>query len=154
MFVPAFTGLGAPYWDAYAKAAIVGLRRDTKAAHLVRAALEAQALQTLDLVTAMSADTQQDIRILRADGGLVQNELVCQMLADILQIRIDIPRVTETTALGAALLAGLGAGIYDSLADFEKVWQQTRTYQPQCKPDTVQHKRALWSDAVSRIRSN
>lgn len=152
VFVPAFTGLGAPYWDAYAKAAIFGLRRDTKAAHIVRAALEAQALQTLDLVSAMQADTGQTITRLRADGGLVANKLVCQMLADILQIPIDIPVVTETTALGAALLAGLGAGIYPDLAAFSAVWKQSATFEPQATVKDVQHQRDLWRQAVGRLQ--
>ena len=105
-FVPAFTGLGAPYWDPYARAAILGLSRESTKAHITRAALEAQAYQTLDLSTAFSKDSGHKLNILRIDGGLAANQFMCQFLSDMLDCPVEVPHVTETTALGAAYLAG------------------------------------------------
>src|SRR6266542_2503305 len=114
-FVPAFVGLGAPYWDMYARGTIVGLTRGTTAAHLVRAALESIAYQSRDVLEAMTADAGERVRALRVDGGAVANDFLCQFQADILDARVERPRVIETTALGAAGLAGLGAGVWRSL---------------------------------------
>ncbi|MGQ0527365.1 MAG: glycerol kinase GlpK [Alphaproteobacteria bacterium] len=132
-FIPAFTGLGAPHWVPEARAAIVGLTRESTKAHIVRAALEAQAYQTADLLGAMRGDSGVLPATVRADGGLVSNGFVCQFLADILQSFIEIPKVTETTALGAAYLAGLQAGIYNDLEDLKKGWQGARVYKPKMK---------------------
>ncbi len=128
--VPAFTGLGAPYWRPEARAIISGLTRESTAAHIVRAALEAQAYQTLDLMDAMADDTGFRPDVIRADGGLVANGFVCQFLADMLNRPVDIPRVTETTALGAAYLAGLQSGVYNGLNDITRAWQCARRYSP------------------------
>ncbi|MES2728479.1 MAG: glycerol kinase GlpK [Pseudomonadota bacterium] len=151
VFVPAFTGLGAPYWDPHARAALMGMTRDTTLAHITRAACEAQALQTHDLMTAMAADMGAPVTRLRADGGLVSNKLVCQMLADIMGIPIDVPRVTETTAMGAAFLAALGCGYYRDLSDVTGMWQRGASYAPDIKPAARDEKLALWRDAVSRV---
>src|SRR5690606_9995617 len=129
-FVPAFTGLGAPHWDPYARAAITGLTRESSGAHITRAALEAQAYQTLDLMDAMKADTGYNPAVIRADGGLVANNFVCQFLADMLGKPVEIPQVAETTALGAAYLAGLYAGLYKGLDDIAQNWQCARRYEP------------------------
>jgi glycerol kinase len=129
-FVPAFTGLGAPYWNPDARALISGLSRESTKAHITRAALEAQAYQTRDLLTAMAADTGFKPEIIRADGGLVANSFVCQFISDILNVQLDIPTVQETTALGAAYLAGLHAGIYKDLDDVAEKWQIAKQYKP------------------------
>ncbi len=129
-FVPAFTGLGAPHWQPKARAAIMGLTRESTKAHIVRAALEAQGYQTLDLLRAMEADSGIMPKTLRADGGLVANGFVCQFLADMLQARIELPHVTETTALGAAYLAGLYAGIYNNLQGIRDSWACATRYDP------------------------
>ncbi|MGZ9097357.1 MAG: glycerol kinase GlpK [Micavibrio sp.] len=128
--VPAFTGLGAPYWRPEARASITGLTRDSTSAHITRAALEAQAYQTLDLMEAMTADTGYRPDVIRADGGLVANGFVCQFLADMLNRPVDIPIVAETTALGAAYLAGLHVGVYNGLTDITRAWQCARRYSP------------------------
>lgn len=129
-FIPAFTGLGAPYWITDARAMIAGITRDTTKAHLIRAALEAQAYQSCDLLSAMQADTGISPRALRVDGGLVNNKFVCQFLADMLQVPVELPKVIETTALGAAYLAGLYAGVYQKIDDITAEWGCAETYQP------------------------
>lgn len=128
--VPAFTGLGAPYWNPRSRGAILGLTRESTAAHITRAALEAQAYQTRDLMDAMTADTGTRPAVIRADGGLVHNQFVCQFIADILDTPLDIPHVTETTAWGAACLAGLQSGVYQGLDDITAHWQQAKRYTP------------------------
>lgn len=128
--VPAFTGLGAPYWRPEARAIIAGLTREATAAHITRAALEAQAYQTLDLMDAMTGDTGYRPDVIRADGGLMANGFVCQFLSDMLNRPVDIPKVTETTALGAAYLAGLQVGVYNGLNDISRAWQCARRYSP------------------------
>lgn len=132
-FVPAFTGLGAPHWDPNARAAISGLTRDSNISHIVRAALEAQGYQTLDLMSAMEKDSGANVEVLRADGGLVANGFVCQFLADMLARPVEIPKVAETTAWGAACLAGLQAGVFRSFDDISVRWQGHRRYDPHMK---------------------
>ena len=127
-FVPALTGLGAPYWRPDVRGAIVGLGLDTGSAHIARAALEAQAYQTRDLMTAMRSDTGITQSVMRVDGGLVVNQFVCQFLADILQTPIDVPAVTEATAWGAASLAGLGVGVFADLDGIAEQWQEQQHY--------------------------
>lgn len=149
--VPAFTGLGAPYWRPEARAIISGLTRESTAAHIVRAALEAQAYQTLDLMDAMTGDSGFRPDVIRADGGLVANQFVCQFLADMLNRPVDIPRVTETTALGAAYLAGLQTGVYNSLNDITRAWQCARRYSPAMdgtKRDTLYRG---WKNAIAML---
>lgn len=150
-FVPAFTGLGAPYWDPHARASISGLTRESTGAHIARAALEAQGFQTRDLMEAMKADTGRTPGMIRADGGLVANEFVCRFIADMLGIPVEVPKVTETTALGAAYLAGLQAGIYGSTTEIANAWQVERRYAPAM--DAVRRGELYggWKQAVSRI---
>lgn len=150
-FIPAFSGLGAPHWDPAARAAIFGMTRETTKAHIVRAALEAQAYQTRDLLAAMQLDTGVYPDILRCDGGLVANKFMCSFLSDILQARIDVPEVTETTALGAAFLAGLGAGLYSSLDDLRGIWGVARHYEPAMTKSLAQDSYRGWCDVLSRI---
>ncbi len=130
-FVPAFTGLGAPYWRPAARGMITGLSRGTTAAHIVRAALEAQGFQTRDLMEAFMADGGYDPKVIRADGGLVANHFMCQFLADMIGKPVEIPIVAETTALGAAYMAGLDAGVYNGLEDITKQWARARWYDPE-----------------------
>ena len=153
MFVPAFTGLGAPYWDPGAKAAILNLTRETTKAHITRAALEAQAYQTYDLIHAMQQDTGLDIKAIRADGGLVANSFMCQTLADFVQAQIDIPEISESTALGAAYLAGLGAGLYKDEKDIADRWKLEKSFVPQISKENVEKGLRQWHDAVGRVRS-
>ena len=152
--VPAFVGLGAPIWDPHARGTIVGLTRDTGIAEIVRATLEAVGYQTRDLMLAMTGDmgVGDGGTALRVDGGMVANNWVCQFLADILDVPVERPVVTETTALGAAYLAGLAVGLYPSLDALEEVWRCERRFEP--KMDAARRDRlyAGWSDAVRRSR--
>lgn len=150
-FVPAFTGLGAPHWKPDARGMIMGLGRETTKAHITRAALEAQAYQTLDLMAAFVKDGGHDPAIIRADGGLVRNEFMCQFLSDMLDRPIEIPKTEETTALGAAYLAGLQAGLYDGLDDIAESWQVNRRYDPQMDAATRKTLYTGWRDAVGMI---
>ena len=131
--VPAFVGLGAPIWDPHARGTITGLTRSTGIAEIVRATLEAVGYQTRDLMLAMHADLPDDDTetALRVDGGMVVNNWVCQFLADILDVPVERPVVTETTALGAAYLAGLAVGLYPSLESLADVWRCERRFEPQ-----------------------
>ncbi len=150
-FVPAFTGLGAPHWKPDARALIAGLSRDSSAAHICRAALEAQAYQTLDLMAAMEADSGEKTALIRVDGGLVANEFVCQFLADMLDRHIEIPKVTETTAWGAACLAGLQAGVFGGLGDIADKWRAERVYTPQIEPHMREELYEGWKEAVNMV---
>lgn len=150
-FVPAFTGLGAPYWNPEAKAAILGLSRESNAAHITRAALEAQAFQTLDLMDAMSIDSGHNIERVRADGGLVANGFMCQFLSDMLNRPVEIPKIAETTALGAAYLAGLQAGIYQDLDEISQKWALDRSYEPKMGDEERQDLYNGWKNSVQRI---
>ncbi|MGB5324065.1 MAG: FGGY-family carbohydrate kinase, partial [Pseudomonadales bacterium] len=150
-FVPALTGLGAPYWRADARGMIVGLTRDTNKGHITRAALEAQAYQTRDLVDAMQADGGATPPVLRVDGGLVANALACQQLADILQTQVEVPKIAEATAWGAASLAGLQAGVFASVDDIAAVWQLDKGYSPQCSAGDADVRYAGWQTAINRL---
>jgi glycerol kinase len=150
-FVPAFTGLGAPYWNPNARAAILGLTRESNKAHITRAALEAQAFQTHDLMDAMRKDSGLESHVIRVDGGLVNNKFVCQFLADILNVTIDVPEVVETTALGAAYLAGIGMGIYQGFDDVSKRWKLDHAFAPQMDENTRQGLLSGWQNAVSCV---
>ena len=149
--VPAFVGLGAPYWDAYARGTIVGLTRGSGRAQLVRAAVESMAYQTRDVVEAMERDTGAPLRELRVDGGAAVMDVLCQLQADLLGIPVRRPRQTETTALGAAFLAGLGAGIWKD-ADLEKFWKLDREFEPTMSRDEAASMQAQWRRAVERSR--
>ena len=148
--VPAFTGLGAPHWDPQARGAIFGLTRDTGVTEFVRAALESVCYQTADLLGAMQADalTPEEIRV---DGGMVNNDWLCQVLADVLDVPVSRPVETETTALGAAYLAGLQIGVFDSVDDIQAHWRIERKFQPSMLPLTRTNLLKGWHDAVSRV---
>jgi len=151
--VPAFTGLGAPYWDPHARGALVGLTRDTGIAQLARAALEAVGYQTRDLMQAMAGDALLPTE-LRVDGGMVANDWLTQNLADLLQLPVVRPHTTETTALGAAFLAGLQAGLHGSLEDIAALWQAERRFEPRMPRERAAALYAGWQDAVRRVRSD
>ncbi len=150
--VPAFAGLGAPHWDAYARGAIVGITRGTKAAHIARAALEGIAYQVADLLDAMHADAGLALEELRVDGGAAKNNLLMQFQADLLGVPVVRPVVTETTALGAAYLAGLAVGFWTSPQEVSAQWNVERRFEPQMPQSQVTALRARWSDALARSR--
>ncbi len=149
--VPAFTGLGAPYWDPQARGAILGLTRDSGVAHIVRAALEAVCYQTQDLMLAMEKDGAHSPAALRVDGGMVKNDWLTQFLSDILQVPIDRPTITETSALGVAYLAGLQAGVYSSLDELTQLWEVEKHFMPQMPIVKRDELYAGWLQALKRI---
>lgn len=163
IMVPAFTGLGAPYWDAGAKGAILGLTRDSGIAQIVRAGLEAVCYQTRDLLLAMQADANSAIAfgagvglsldVLRVDGGMVGNDWLMQFLSDILDVTVDRPAVTETTALGAAYLAGLQTGLFPSLDAITAQWRRQASFTPSMAAETRHRLYAAWQEAVARVRT-
>ena len=150
--VPAFTGLGAPYWDPAARGAIFGLTRDVGRPQIARAMLEAVCYQTRDLMEAMAADGTPKPTSLRVDGGMTRNNWLMQFLADILDIPVERPVVTETTALGAAYLAGLKAGLWSSTDDIATHWQREHLFEPAMKAGERDRLYAGWKDAVQRVR--
>jgi glycerol kinase len=150
--VPAFVGLGAPYWDPYARGAILGMTRGTTSAHIARATLEAIALQTRDVVEAMERESGVAMPELRVDGGAARNNLLMQIQADVLGRRVLRSSVLETTAQGAAFLAGLGVGLWSSTSDLEHVWRSDRTFEPQMDEDWRESLYAGWHRAVERAR--
>ncbi len=155
-FVPALVGLGAPYWDAEARGAIYGITRGTTSAELARAALEAVCYQTRDLLVAMQGDWQQGTgarTVLRVDGGMVASDWTMQFLADMLDAPVDRPKVLETTALGAAYLAGLQAGLYPAPAEFAKSWKLDRRFKPKMRAPERARRYAGWREAVARTLS-
>ncbi len=152
VMVPAFVGLGAPYWDPDARGALLGLTRDTGPAEIAQAALDSVCFQTRDLVEAMKADGAA-IDALRVDGGMVANSPLMQRLADTLGVPVDRPTVTETTALGAALLAGLQAGLFPSLESIAATWQLDHAFTPREAAASRDQRYAGWQDAVKRVRS-
>ena len=151
--VPAFVGLGAPYWDSYARGTIVGLTRGTSRAHIVRATLEGIAYQTRDVVQAMKADSGIDLQTLRVDGGASNNDFLMQFQADVLGVPVERPAVTETTALGAAYLAGLAVGYWSSQAELVQQWQVDKTFEPSMDADRRESLYAGWQKAVGRARN-
>lgn len=150
--VPSFTGMGAPYWDPDARGALYGLTRDTGPRELVRATLESVCYQTSDLFTAMREDGAP-LETVRVDGGMINNNWLAQYLADILGINVQRPKQTETTALGAAYLAGLQSGMYSSLDDLVSNWQQDAEFSPDLEDEKRQRVLVEWADAVRRTRS-
>jgi glycerol kinase len=148
--VPAFAGLGAPHWDAYARGAILGLTRGVTSGHIARAALESIAFQVTDLVAAMESDSGIRLEEVRVDGGASRNNLLLQFQADLLGVPVVRPRVTETTALGAAYLAGLAAGVYPNRDAIARNWQVDRRFEPQMSRDQAASLRTSWSRAVNR----
>ena len=151
-FVPAFVGLGAPHWDPAARGLISGLTRSTTKAHVVRAALEAIAYQTLELVEAMQADAGSPILELRADGGAAGNDFLMQFQADMLGIPVVRPAYTETTALGAAFLVGLATGVWSGLDEVESFWKTDRRFEPEMKPSQREQLYCAWKEALARTR--
>jgi glycerol kinase len=152
-FVPALTGLGAPHWDPYARGTIFGLTRGSTRAHLARAALEAMCYQTRDVVAAMQGDAKMELKELRADGGAVGNSFLMQFQADMLGVPVDVPVVSETTALGAAYLAGLGVGFWKSRAEIDAHWQRARRYEPEMKFVEREQLYEQWKKAVACTRA-
>jgi glycerol kinase len=150
--VPAFTGLGAPHWDPYARGTIVGITRGTTAAHIARAAVESIAFQVADLADAMREDAHVPVAELRVDGGAAENDMLLQLQADIIQAPVSRPKVIETTALGAAYLAGLGVGVWKSRDEIAAQWQLDRRFEPQMSADQAAALRARWTEAVSRSK--
>jgi glycerol kinase len=150
--VPAFTGLGAPYWDPNARGALFGLTRDTGIAEIVTAGLQSVCYQTRDLLVAMEKDGAA-VKALRVDGGMVINDWVMQFLSDILNVRVDRPKIVETTALGAAFMVGLQAGIYSSTEDIANLWQLEHRFLPEISIDKGQDLYDGWLDAVKRVIS-
>ena len=149
-FVPALTGLGAPYWDQYAKGCISGLTRGTTAAHIARAALEGIAFQTMDIVEAMKRDAGVDLKELKVDGGASRNNLLMQFQANVLSTNVIRPKVTETTALGAAYLAGLAVGYWESIEAVKQQWQEDVLFSPTISVDEAAALREGWKEAVGR----
>jgi glycerol kinase len=152
-FIPAFTGLGAPYWDPQARAAILGITRDTHRNHIVRAALEAVAYQTLDLLGAMRADGVKDITLMRVDGGMAHSDWLMQFLADMLSCQIERPNHVETSALGAAYLAGLSRGVFASLEEIAELNQHRRVFTPKIDAADREQKYLGWQQALKCIAS-
>ena len=151
-FVPAFAGLGSPHWDPYARGTVVGLTRGTGAAHIARAALESIAYQTADVLRAMESDAGIKLSELRVDGGATQNDLLMQFQADVLGVRVVRPKVFETTALGAAYLAGLAVGYWKDADEISVQWQTDRTFEPAMARDEVARLMAGWEKALTRAR--
>jgi len=151
-FVPAFTGLGAPHWDPDARGALVGLSRGTTAGHIARAALESIAWQTRDVFSAMKADSGFDIRELRVDGGASENNLLMQFQSDILGVPLIRPKITETTAMGAAYLAGLATGVWGSIEEIAAQWQVDRKFSPSLPSEEVEKRSTRWLEAVKRAK--
>lgn len=148
--VPAFTGLGAPNWDMYARGCIVGLTRGTRREHIIRAAQESIAYQVADLVNAMQQDTGLPLASLKADGGASRDHFLMQFQSDIIHCKVRRPAIRETTALGAAYLAGLGVGVWDSLDEIKKLWECDIVYEPQMSEDQRQDLMRHWHEAVHR----
>ena len=150
--VPAFAGLGAPHWDQYARGNINGLTRGTTAGHIARAALEGIAFQVADVLDVMKEDSGISLDELRVDGGASANNLLMQIQADILGVRVVRPKVVETTALGAAYLAGLATGFWKNRAEVQLAWQKDREFEPQKSPEEIAHRRSRWTEALKRAR--
>jgi len=150
--VPAFAGLGAPHWDQYARGTITGLTRGTTAGHIARAALEGIAFQVADVLEVMREDSGIPMRELRVDGGASANNLLMQFQADLLQVPVVRPKVAETTALGAACLAGLAVRFWKDRGEVQRAWQPDRTFEPAKSPEEVAHRRSRWAEALSRAR--
>lgn len=153
-FVPALTGLAAPYWDQYARGTIIGITRGTTRAHIARAALDGIAFQTYDIAQAMAKDMNASLTELKVDGGASRNNLLMQTQADLLGIKVVRPRITETTALGAAYLAGLAVGFWKNINDIKNQWQVERCFEPIADCDTVEAAKAGWADAIGRTLTN
>jgi glycerol kinase len=151
--VPAFAGLGAPHWDQYARGTIVGLTRGSTKAHIARAALEGIVLQVMDVLKAMEADAGIKLKELRVDGGASANDLLMQLQADLLNVPVVRPKVAETTALGAAYLAGLAVGFWKNQADIARQWQADKHFKPAMKPPARSKITKGWVRALGRAKA-
>lgn len=149
-FVPALTGLAAPYWDQYARGTIIGITRGTTRAHIARAALDGIAFQTYDIAQAMAKDMDAPLKELKVDGGASRNNLLMQHQADLLGITVVRPKITETTALGAAYLAGLAVGFWNNIDEIKIQWQVERTFEPVADSEKIEAAKAGWADAIGR----
>ncbi|MFP4365936.1 MAG: glycerol kinase GlpK [Bacteroidales bacterium] len=152
-FVPAFTGMGAPYWDQYARGLLIGISRGTNRGHIARAALEGIAFQTMDVLDVMNKDTGMEVKELRVDGGAVANNLLMQFQADILNIPVVRPMIAETTALGAAYLAGLATGYWDGIDELKEQWKPERQFTGSMNEEMAEKLKIKWADAVKRAGS-
>ena len=150
--VPAFAGLGAPHWDQYARGTITGITRGSTAAHFARAALESIAFQVADVLDVMQQDASGAIQELRVDGGAAANNLLLQFQADLLRVPVVRPKITETTALGAAYLAGLAVGFWKDQTDLQSHWEVERAFEPRMSDAEVTHRRSRWREALERSR--
>jgi glycerol kinase len=153
VFVPAFVGLGAPHWDAHAAGMLIGLRRDTKPGHIARAALEAIAFQVADVLEAVHSETGAPLQALRVDGGAAVNDLLMQFQADVLGVPVVRPRVTETTALGAAYLAGLATGFWANPEALRAKRQGDVRFEPKMAAGDRAERRGRWQKAVERAKA-
>jgi glycerol kinase len=153
VFVPAFVGLGAPYWDSTARGALSGLTRGSTRAHIARAALESIAFQSAEVLQAMEQDAGLKLTELRVDGGATTNNLLMQFQADLLGVPVVRPKVLETTAQGAAYLAGLAVGYWKDQAELATLWEKDRVFEPQMGADQAGARLAAWRAAVGRVRS-
>jgi glycerol kinase len=151
-FVPALSGLGAPYWDPHARGTLVGITRGTTRAHIARATLESIAFQSAELIEAMAADSGIALKELRVDGGATANNLLMQTQADFLGVAVVRPTVTETTALGAAYLAGLACGFWKDEAEIASLWSRDRVFEPKLSRDAAGQRMSEWKRAVERSR--
>ncbi|MBN2700856.1 MAG: glycerol kinase, partial [Methylothermaceae bacterium] len=149
----AFAGLGAPHWDPYARGTLVGLSRGTGAAHIARAALESIAHQSVDVIRAMEADAGLGLSELRVDGGAARNDLLMQLQADLLGVPVVRPRLLETTALGAAYLAGLAVDYWKNTREIAAHWEQERVFMPRLDSERVAELRAGWNKALQRAKA-
>lgn len=149
-FVPALTGLAAPYWDQHARGTIIGITRGTTTAHIARAALDGIAFQTYDIARAMAKDMGAPLTELKVDGGASRNNLLMQYQANLLGIKVVRPKITETTALGAAYLAGLAVGFWRDLDEIKQQWQVERTFDPVPDNEEIAAAKQGWADAVRR----
>jgi glycerol kinase len=150
VFVPAFTGLGAPHWDPYASGIIIGIQRSTQIGHIARAALESIAFQVADVIGAMNKDTQQPFRELRVDGGAAANDILMQFQADLLQLPVKRPAQLETTAMGAAYLAGLAVNFWSSTEEIARLRSHDTIFEPKANRKEMERRQAKWQDAVKR----
>jgi glycerol kinase len=151
-FVPALVGLGAPYWDPYARGTIIGITRGTSREQVVRATVEAMAYQTRDVMDVMRSDSGIDLTSLRVDGGASVMDILLQFQADLLDVEVQRPAVAETTALGAAYLAGLAVGYWGSIDEIESIWQAGSTFEPVADRTEIEGKYLGWKKAVERAR--
>jgi len=151
--VPSFTGMGAPYWDQYARGIMVGISRGTTRAHIARAALDGIAFQTMDVLKVMEKDTGMQVKELRVDGGASANNLLMQFQADIINTTVARPRIIETTALGAAYLAGLATGFWENIDELKQQWQLDQKFEPTLTDEQTKGLKVKWADAVQRAKS-